>query len=104
MDAGELASRHGQVARRPRAAREHDRIELSLQIRGRHRRADGGVGLEHHAVLFHQPQPPVEELFLHLELGDAVAQEAADPVGALEHRYPVTGTIELLGGGEAGRP
>jgi hypothetical protein len=40
---------------------------------------------------------------LHLELGDAVAQQAADAVGALVDGDGVSGAGELLGGGEAGR-
>ena len=40
---------------------------------------------------------------LHLELGDAVAQQAADAVGPLEHDHVVAGAGELLGGGQAGR-
>ena len=40
---------------------------------------------------------------LHLELGDAVAQQAADAVGPLEHHHRVTGAGELLGGGQPGR-
>ena len=43
-------------------------------------------------------------LLLHLEVGDAVAQQAADAVVALEHGDGVPGAGELLGGGEAGRP
>ena len=48
-------------------------------------------------------QPPVEVALLHLELGDAVAQQAADAVGALEHEHVVAGAGQLLGGGEPGR-
>ncbi len=40
---------------------------------------------------------------LHLELGDAVAQQPADAVGALEHHDVVTGARELLRGREARR-
>ena len=41
---------------------------------------------------------------LHLELGDAVAQQAAGPVGALVDGDGVAGAGQLLGGGQAGRP
>ena len=40
---------------------------------------------------------------LELELGDAVAQQPADAVGALEDRDLVPGAVQLIGGGEAGR-
>ena len=41
---------------------------------------------------------------LHLELGDAVAQQAADAVGALEDDHVVPGTGQLLRRSEARRP
>ncbi len=59
--------------------------------------------LESHAVLSHELQPAVDDALLHLELGNAVAQEAADPVVALEDGHQVAGAVELLGGGEARR-
>ena len=48
-------------------------------------------------------EPAVEVALLHLELGDAVAQQAADAVGPLEHDDVVAGAGQLLGGGEPGR-
>jgi hypothetical protein len=51
----------------------------------------------------HLVQAPVEVALLHLELGDAVAQQPADAVGALEHHHRVAGPRQLLGGGQAGR-
>ncbi len=48
-------------------------------------------------------EPPIEEPLLHLELGDAVPQQAADPIVALEHRDPMAGAVELLGGRQTRR-
>ena len=45
----------------------------------------------------------IEDRLLHLEVGDAVAEQAADAVGALEHRDAVAGLVQLLGRGEARR-
>ena len=42
--------------------------------------------------------------FLHLELGDAVAQQTADAVGTFEDCHGVAGPRELLGGSESRRP
>src|SRR5262249_30053297 len=39
----------------------------------------------------------------HLELGDAVAEQPADAIGALEHDDRVSRPVELLGDREAGR-
>ena len=52
----------------------------------------------------HLREAAVEVALLHLELGDAVAQQAADAVGALEHHDVVAGARELLRGGEPGGP
>ena len=49
----------------------------------------------------HLRDAAVEVALLHLELGDAVAQQPADAVGALEHGHVVTGARELLRGREA---
>ena len=65
--------------------------------------ADVDAGAEDGALAAHLVEAPVEVLLLHLELGDAVAQQAADLVGALVDRDGVAGPGQLLGGGEAGR-
>ena len=48
-------------------------------------------------------QPSIDEALFELELGNAVAQQTADAVGALEDRDLVAGLVELVGRGEAGR-
>ena len=48
-------------------------------------------------------EPAVEPPLLHLEVGDAVAEQAADPVGALEDGDVMPGPGELLRGGQPGR-
>ena len=50
----------------------------------------------------HLGEPAVEHALFHLELRDAVAEQPADAVVALEHGHPVTGAVQLLGRGEAG--
>src|SRR3546814_5913420 len=57
-----------------------------------------GVDAELGALGLHLGQAPVDVALLHLELGDAVAQEATDAVGPLEHDDVVPGSRELLGG------
>ena len=56
------------------------------------------------ALGLHLREAPVEVALLHLELGDAVAQQPADAVGALEHDDVVAGARELLRGREPGGP
>src|SRR5204863_5468169 len=79
------------------------RIEIALQIAGRQRAADVGTRAERDALLLHEREAAVEKALLHLELGDAVAQETADPVGAFEHRHPMPRASELIRGGEPRR-
>ena len=64
--------------------------------------ADVDAGAELGALGRHLLEAAVEVALLHLELGDAVAQQTADAVGALEHGDRVAGPGELLGGGETG--
>ena len=63
--------------------------------------ADRGAGAELGALGLHLGEAALEVALLHLELGDPVAQQAADAVGPLEHDDVVAGAGQLLGRGEA---
>src|SRR5262245_11256917 len=102
MDSGQLASGDVQVARLFGAAGKEYRVEFPAQVFDRDIRADMRVGLELHPLGAHLLQAPVDEVLLHLEIGDTVAEESADTVGFLEDRDVVAGARELLGGGESG--
>ena len=92
MDARQLPPRH-------RAGR----VQRSRHQRGRPRRisaqssstetfdADVRAGPEDDPFLLHQIEPSIEQALLQLELGDSIAQQPADPIGALEHGHQVTG-------------
>ena len=86
-----------------RAAGEQERVGVALDVRDGHVDADVGAGDEADALGLHLGEPAVEHPLLHLELGDAVAEQPADPVVALEDGHGVAGAVQLLGGGEAGR-
>ena len=103
VDALGFAAGRGQVAPRGGPAREHDRVELAAELLGRDVRADVDRRLEDRALVAHLGQAPVEPGLLHLELGDAVAQQPADAVGALEHHDVVPDAGELLGRRQPGR-
>ncbi len=108
QDAGQLASTDVEVTRRGGADGEDDGVVAVHEIGA----GDGslalapdiGAGPEAGALGGHLRQAPVEVVLLHLELGDAVAEQATDGVGALVHRDGVAGTRELLRRGEPGRP
>ncbi len=130
VDPGELTARDLQVSGHRGPARQDQRVELLPQGPGRDHLDVGGIGGAQAAgksrferalghlgrrdadqggaaeadPLGHQlGQTAVEHSLLHLELGDAVAQEAAGLLGPLEHHHLVAGPSQLLRTGQAGR-
>ena len=101
VDPPKLAPGDLEVPRPLRSSGQDDGVEVLAE------RLDGQCLAHVHARRegdprrFHQREAAVENALLHLELGDAVAEEPADTVGLLEHRHRVPGAVELLGGGEA---
>jgi hypothetical protein len=59
------------------------------------------AGAEADALGAHLLQTAVDEVLLHLEIGNAVAQQAADAVGLLEDRDLVAGARQLLRRGQS---
>ncbi len=102
IDAGQLAAGHRQVPRHRRAAGEQHRVVRRAQLVAADVAADLVGRQEPGALGPHLLNPLVQHPLLHLELGDAVAQQAADAVVALEHGDVVPGPSELLGRRQAG--
>ena len=98
MNARELAPRHAQIARHRRPAGQDDGVEVALQLLRIPVHADVAAGAERHAFLAHQRQPALQPALLELELRNPVAKQAADAIGALEHRHEVAGAVQLIGG------
>src|SRR5579862_5504015 len=96
VDALQVAARHREITRLRRAAGEDDRVELAPELVALHVDADVDGGPEGHALGRHLLHAAVDEPLLHLEVRDAVAEEAADPVGTLEQHDVVAGAAELL--------
>src|SRR5690606_37812378 len=65
--------------------------------------ADLHAGAEPGALRLQLRESLLEPPLLHLEVGDAVAQQTADPVVALVDRDGVPGAGQLLRGGETRR-
>ena len=104
VDALELAARHRQIARLAGAAGQQ------RPRRSRDAAASTGTSTPTLTPVRNttpsasmQREPAVEDALLHLELGNAVAQQAADAIGLLEHGHGVAGAVQLIGRGEAGR-
>src|SRR3569623_565526 len=114
MHALQFAPRHRQIARLLGAACDDDDIEILLKLIGRHRflgpvRDIGGeiltnqyTGAENDAFGFHLLDTAVNMRFLHLEIGNTVAQQAADAVVFLEHGDVMPGARKLLRGSQTG--
>ena len=99
----QLASRDIQIARLLRAARQQDGVELAPQVFHRNIPAHVRIGLELHPFGAHLLQPPVDQVLLHLEIRNAVAQQSADTVALFEHRDVVPGARQLLRGRQSRR-
>ena len=80
MDAVQLAAGHRQIARLAGTASQQDGVVVGAQACHRHVDADVHAGPEDHALFLEHRQPAIEEALLHLEFGNPVAQQAADPI------------------------
>ena len=103
VNAGEFPPGHAKVARRRRSAGQDDGVEIAFQLLGILVDADVAAGPEGHAFLAHQRQPALQPALFQLEFRNAVAEEAADAIGALQHGDQVAGAVQLVGGCEARR-
>ena len=61
------------------------------------------IAVEGHALGFHLRHPALDDVLLHLEVGDAVAEQAARFRVLLVDMHVVAGTGELLRGSQASR-
>ena len=86
------------------AHREADGVEHPPQVAAGDVGADVYARLELHALGDQLLQAAVQHVFFQLEVGDAVAQQAAYAVVFLEDHHLVAGAGQLLGRGQAGRP
>ena len=85
MDALELAPGDRQVARLLGAAGEHHRVVVGDELIGSDIDADMDVVMEDYALGLHLRDAAVDVMLLHLEVGNAVAQQAAG-LGAVSRR------------------
>ena len=91
----------GQVARDRGARRDEHGVVTRAQLSPSDVLADVDVGAEPGALCLHLRDARVDVVLLHLEVRDAVAQQAADAVVALEDGDCVARARQLLGRREA---
>src|SRR5208337_3111883 len=101
MDSFQLASGDIQIARLLGSAGEHSRIEIAEQILYRDILAYLRAGNEFHALGGHLFQAAINDVLLHLELGDAIAQQPANAVRFFVNHHGVSGAAQLLGRGQS---
>ncbi len=104
MDALQLAAGNRQLAPSGCATGQYDRIEISAQLFGANVDPDVDARPEFGSFGAHLVQTPIKMPLFHLEFRDAVTQQPADAVFALENGDGVTRPGELLGGGQTRRP
>ena len=100
--AGEFEAGDADGARIFGAAGEDDLVEVFKEARDRDGDADFDRGAELDAFGHHLDKAAVDEVLFELEIGDAVAEQAADTVRLFEDRHRVAGAGELLRAGKAG--
>src|ERR671921_741742 len=86
------------------AAAQDDGVELALEVLRGRTLANVGVGTELDPFLLHDGDAAVDYPLFDLVVGDAVSEEATDPIVLLEHDGRVSCPIELLRRGEPGGP
>ena len=103
LDASKLATREHEVAVALCARREDDRIDAVAEFFKRKVATNVDAGGELDSFGLQLLEAAIDQLLLELEVGDAVAQESAKLVGALEDGHAVAFADELLGAGKASR-
>ena len=102
-DALGLPPRHGQVARAARAAGQQHAVVLFQQFRRGLAAADVGAAAKPHPGALHGGDAPVDNGFVQLHVGDAVAQQPAGAVGFFVHGHAMAAAVEQPGRRQPGR-
>src|SRR5580700_5143495 len=103
MDTVEVAAGHFEVAWQFRPTGQCQRVEFREQPVDADIDPDLHRGTELDPLRRHLLDPAIDQVLLHLEIGDAVAQQPADAVGLLEQGHRMAGARQLLGASHAGR-
>ena len=96
VNTGQVSPRYRQLAGHQRASGNNDRVVASTQIRPAYVDTNRDACTESGALRLHLFEPQLQMLFLHFEVGDAIAQQAADAIIPLENSDHVTCPGELL--------
>src|SRR6185312_11715988 len=97
VDAGEVAAGYVEIARPLGPAGQRDRVVFGEQRLDIDRHTHFYRGAEFDPFGRHLLDAAVDQMLLHLEVGNAIAKQPADAVVLLEQRDGVAGAGELLG-------
>ena len=92
------------ISRLLRTGADDDRIKGGANVLDLNIHSDIGTHLKHDPFLFEQMDAPPNELFLQLHIGNAVCEQPARAVAAFKYRHPMSGSIQLVGGGQPAGP
>ena len=96
VDAVQFTSVRLEIARVLGPVGHHQHVIVVQQALHRDVDADLEVAAEDHTLALHLPDPPVDEVLFHLEVGNAVTQQAARTIRLFEHGGDMTGAGQLL--------
>ena len=102
MDARKIAARHRQIARLLGAAGQNHRVVIVKKRLRLDVDADIDADMEFDAFGLHLIDAAVDQMLLHLEVGNAIAQQAAGLAVLLKDMHLVPDARELLRAGKAG--
>ncbi len=102
MNAGEVAPLDLEIARLFRPAGQQHGVEFAIEFLCALVDADMGAVVENHPFRFHLCDAAIDVVFFHLEVRDAVTQQATGLGLTLEHMDLMAAPRELLGGGQSG--
>ncbi len=104
MDAFKLPAFNGQIARLGRARGENHGIEVFHQLFRRKIHADFRVTDKFHTFLFQKVDAAQNDfLLVELHVGDAIHEQTAGAVGALEHGDVMASLVQLRGSRQSRR-
>ncbi len=91
-----------QVSRFRSTAAQYDRVEITLQIFGRHITTNTNICQKRNSFVRQKLYASLDDALVELHIRYAVHEQAADTVIAFENRHSVAVLVQLVRTGESG--
>ena len=98
-----ISSRNLDISRMRSSAAEKDTVIILQKLFCSDVNTNIDIGNKFHALLFHQLQSAVNNLFLQFHVRNAVAEKSSDTVVSLKYSYAVATAVQLLCCCQSGR-